>query len=55
MHTPQIIYIVLQVLGLGLSMAKHGQPQKPYDFWISLTASVIMLSLLIWGGFFNQE
>ncbi len=31
---PQIIYLLLLSLGLGVIMAKHGEPQRPYNIWV---------------------
>jgi len=50
---PQIIYLILTCLGLGVVMSKHGEPQKPYNIWYSLTSTVLLWILLYWGGFFN--
>lgn len=51
--TPQIIYLILITLSLGMTMAKHGEPRENHNFWHSLIATVIGLWLLIAGGFFK--
>lgn len=31
-----VIYLSLQLLGLGVELGKHGQPQKgKYNFWVT--------------------
>jgi hypothetical protein len=50
---PQIIYLCLALLGLGISMAKHGQSKSNYHFGVDLISSLLVLGLLYWGGFFN--
>lgn len=54
MNWPQITLIVLFALGLGLEMAKHGQPQGDHNFWTTAIATALQVGLLIAGGFFNQ-
>jgi hypothetical protein len=50
---PQIIYLILWLLGAGIAMAKHGEPKTgKYDFWTTLLSSILALGLLYWGGFF---
>lgn len=55
MKTPQIIFIIIQFLSLGISMEKHGKPKKAgvNNFWIDLIATVILTGILWWGGFFS--
>jgi hypothetical protein len=51
---PQIIYIGLTLIGLGITMVKHGQPKSGKEnFWTTFVATVIVFGLLYWGGFFN--
>lgn len=54
MHAPQIIYIILTFIGLGYSIAKHGQPRDNHDFGVDLISTIIVLGLLYWGGFFSN-
>jgi hypothetical protein len=53
MGVPQICYIVIITLGLGISLAKHGEPQGDYNFFTTLIAAAIQIGLLILGGFFG--
>lgn len=53
MGVPQICYIVIITLGLGISLAKHGEPQGDYNFFTALVAAAIQIGLLILGGFFG--
>jgi hypothetical protein len=49
-----IIYLVLNVLGLGIIMAKHGEPKDGnYSFWRSLFSLGLELFLLYKAGLFN--
>lgn len=52
---PQLLLIVLQVLGLGIQLARHGDRRdgETYDVLTGLIALAIMWSLLTWGGFFD--
>ncbi len=54
MGVPQICYIVIIALGLGITLAKHGEPKEDkYNFFTSLIAAAIQIGLLILGGFFK--
>jgi hypothetical protein len=49
-----IIYLGLQMLGLGISLAQHGEPKKGNNsLWPALIATVISLFLLYKAGLFN--
>jgi hypothetical protein len=51
---PQIIWILLVVLMLCHDGVKHGQPKEGKEnIWITLTAQIISLGILYWGGFFG--
>jgi hypothetical protein len=51
---PQGLYLCLTALGLLVMAAQHGQNKKgKYDIVSSLIGTVLVFSLLIWGGFFN--
>ena len=54
MHAPQIIWIFLSGIELGIYMVKNGQPKGDYDLGIYLVAAVVNVGLLYWGGFFSQ-
>ena len=49
---PELIYLVLICLGLGVSIAQHGQMVER-DATSAIIGVVIVLSLLYWGGFFS--
>lgn len=54
MKAPQIIMIVMQVLGTGVYLAKHGEPREgTYNFWTALLSDAIVFGCLYWGGFFG--
>lgn len=54
MRAPQIIFIIIYALGLGISLAQHGQVKtEVQSFWKTLFAAAIVFALLIWGGFFS--
>lgn len=51
---PQIIYLVLTLLGLGITLAKHGEPKKDkHNFYVTFVGSGLIVALLYWGGFFT--
>lgn len=50
---PQLIYLSLCVLGLGVHIAMHGKPRPPYSMWYALISIAIAWPLLWWGGFFD--
>lgn len=52
---PQAIYLALLLLGLGISLAKHGEYKRAekYSFWTTLISDGIMLLILYYGGFFG--
>ncbi len=52
MGWPQITWIALAAMGVGISMVKHGQPREPYSLWTSLIGTGIAVGLLYAGGFF---
>ncbi len=51
---PQIAWIMLVFLSLGVSLGKHGQPyDRPLSFWWALGNSAVW-SFIAWaGGFFE--
>ena len=54
MKWPQIAMIVWVVLGIGVSMAKHGEPRNSeYSFWTTAISSAIVFFILYQGGFFG--
>ena len=54
MGIPQIIMIVIYGIGLGIHLAKNGEPREDkYSFGIELIAVICEVGLLYWGGFFS--
>jgi hypothetical protein len=53
-HAPQVVYLILFFLGLGICLERHGKPKTgEYNFLIDLSGGLIALGLLYWGGFFG--
>jgi hypothetical protein len=50
---PQGIYLALIIAQLLISAGLHGEPREPVNFIFSLLDVVIILLLLVWGGFFG--
>ena len=51
---PQLIYLLIIVVGFTINCMKHGKPQTGnYNGWLSFLASIITLLILWWGGFFD--
>jgi hypothetical protein len=51
---PQIVYLGLALLGLGIELERHGKPKEgEHNFGISLISTTITICILWWGGFFN--
>lgn len=54
MKLPQMIYLGLVLMGLGINLARHGEFKGGrYNFWTGLLAVGLQMSLLAWGGFFR--
>ncbi len=52
---PQIIYLTLVCLSLGIAIEQHGKPKEGINnFWVTLIGTVISILLLAWGGFFAK-
>jgi hypothetical protein len=52
---PQVIYLILLMMGLGHSLVKDGQPKEGnHSFGWSLTSTIIILLILFSGGFFSR-
>lgn len=50
----QIFYTAWLILGLGMYLAKDGEPKTgTYSFWIAFISTVIQFVLLYFGGFFG--
>lgn len=51
---PQLIYLALTVLGLGLHVAKHGEPKEnKYNVLRYLFNSIVTITILYYGHFFD--
>jgi len=53
MGIPQYIYLFFLVMGIGITMAKHGEPSGKHNFFTTLIVSCINAWILYWGGFFR--
>lgn len=54
MGIPQIIIIILYAINLGMSIENHGKEKTEKENVITtIIASVIMMALLWWGGFWD--
>ena len=53
-EAPQIMFIILISMRVGLNLAKHGESlNTKYSFPSALVHAAIMGGLLYWGGFFG--
>lgn len=50
---PQIIYLGLVSLSLGIQIANHGKPRSNENAWAGFIGICITIGLLYWGGFFK--
>lgn len=50
---PQIIWLVLVVLGLVTEIVYHGKPREPYNAYTFIVKTIIYFLLLYYGGFFG--
>lgn len=54
MGWPQVIWVVIAAIALGVHIAKHGEPMKQeFHAGARLAHVVLMAGLLYWGGFFD--
>lgn len=60
LHWPQLTYLALTVLGLGVVVAKHGEPKfdrngdvEKHNAILSTVFTAVILFLLFKGGFFG--
>lgn len=53
MGWPQLVWIGLACLGAGVSLALHGKPRDPHNFWTAMLGTAISAGLLYAGGFFS--
>lgn len=53
MGWPQIAYIALTALGVGIHLAKHGEQRRDkYSAWLSMAGAALSIGILYAGGFF---
>jgi len=53
-YLPQIIYILLFLLGLVSAGLRHDKPKEgKYNLYSDLIAIIIQALLMLWGGFFH--
>lgn len=50
---PQLIWLVLAVIGLIVEIVEHGKPREPHNAYTFAISTVISFLLLYWGGFFG--
>lgn len=54
MHWPQVIYLAISLIGVGISLAEHGKPKEgKHSVFVTLFATVVGYVLLYKGGFFT--
>ena len=52
-YLPQVIYLLINVFGLGILFVSHGKEGKVNGIAPTLAWLLITLPLLWWGGFFG--
>jgi len=54
MNGAQIAMIALLAMGAGVALAKNGQPNTgKHNFFSTLIAQGVLVSILYWGGFWS--
>jgi hypothetical protein len=54
MHGPQIAWLIMAGLDLGLALALHGRPRRDkYSFWTTAITIALNAWILKLGGFFG--
>ncbi|QPB08675.1 hypothetical protein KB681_gp37 [Burkholderia phage Mica] len=54
LHWPQIVYLALSLIGIGVQCAKHGKPREGKEnVFGTLFATAVVCWLLYAGGFFG--
>lgn len=51
---PQLVYLALLLIGVGVAAAKDGQPREAWSFWWTLVGAGLAIWLLYMGGFFTE-
>lgn len=55
MHAPQIIWVTMAAISLGIALGDHGKGRTgKHNVFITVIAIAINVSLLYWGGFFTN-
>ena len=52
-HWPQWVYLFLIFSGIVCAAYEHGKPRKPENLFVHLIAVAIVMTILIFGGFFR--
>ena len=50
---PQFVYASLIIFGLGVTLAKHGQPREPHNFMFATITTLLCLWIQYKGGFWK--
>lgn len=51
---PQLLYLGLMLLELGIALGKHGEPRTgKHSFFRSTFGFALISTILYYGGFFN--
>ena len=51
---PQLIYLGLMAIGIGMEIARHGTEKTgKHNAWSQTIAATLILAVLWWGGFFD--
>ena len=54
-NLPQLVYLVMSLIGLGLSIGEHGRPKTgKHSTWRDMFSTVIIFYILYSGGFFDS-
>ena len=54
LHWPQIVWLALTLIGIGVQCAKHGKPREGKEnVFITIISTIIVATLLYYGGFFG--
>lgn len=48
-----IVWILMQILSIGIVLGKHGEPRPKYNFWTTLIDCLIDWWLLYKAGLFD--
>lgn len=51
----QIVYLGLMILGIGITLAKHGEPKEGnYNVIVTIISVAIEIAIVAAGGFFSK-